>query len=170
MTIYLTDLITNNIKMDNIIDNISLSLFPLEYYPLLVYIFTRKIEYLYIYIGLLIVCVFTLVIRESFAKMSNNPVFYRPKGCSNCSLLNTPTDPSGPAFPSGHMSMTVFLVITLLYVTKNTNMLAYVLAGIYILLMGYSRYYKKCHNIPQISAGIIHGSIWAFVFIKLINL
>ena len=156
----------NIIDITNIIDTISISIFPLMYFPLIVYILTRKIEYLYIFIGVLIVRTSTELVRELFAKMSKNPFLYRPEGCSNCSLTNTPTDPNGPAFPSGHMGLTTFLVITLLYVTKNTNMLAYVLTGIYILLMGYSRYYKKCHNIPQIIAGILHGSIWAFVFIK----
>jgi len=149
----------------NIVDNISMSLMSLEYYPLIAYIFSRKLEYLYIYIGVLIVRYSTEYVREIIAKISKNPIFYRPTGCKNCSLLNTPTDPNGPAFPSGHMGMTTFLVITLLYVTKNTNLIAYILATTYIILMGYSRYYKNCHNIPQIIAGIIHGGLYAFLFI-----
>lgn len=154
----------NNIY-DEIVDNISLSLMPLNFYPLIAFILTRKLEYLFICIGILIVRYSTEFIRELISKISKNPIFYRPHGCKNCGLLNTQTDPNGPAFPSGHVGMTTFLVIALLYVTKNTNLIAYILATTYIILMGYSRYYKKCHNIPQIIAGVLHGGIYALLFI-----
>ena len=146
-------------------DNISLSIFPLEYYPLIAYILQRKIAYLYIFIGINIVRYSTIYIRDIFAKFSKNKVFYRPEGCKNCSLLNTPTPLDGPAFPSGHMGMATFLVITLVYASKNTHAITYALAILYVLLMGFARHYKNCHNIWQIIAGILHGGIYALLFI-----
>ena len=38
-----------------------------------------------------------------------------------------------------------------------------------IILMGFARWYKKCHNIVQIIAGIIYGGITTYLYYEYVG-
>ena len=92
----------------------------------------------------------------------------RPKGAKGCDFFSIGPDVSGkPGFPSGHISITTFVCIYFIllimynpyFKNKNKNItILFIMANILtILLMGWARHYKKCHNIIQIIGGILLG-------------
>jgi membrane-associated phospholipid phosphatase len=151
--------------MNTLADCISLTLIPLLITPLILYGLTHEILYAYMFLALLFTGASTEVIKKGVGEFTKEKMFYRPTGCADCGLFNTPTDPSSPALPSGHMSMTVFLMIVLLFTTEHTGAAAAAWAIVYVASMAYSRYAKRCHNAPQIIAGVMYGTICAFVFL-----
>ena len=105
----------------------------------------------------------------------------RPEGAYNTDYFsrNGPASKDAPGFPSGHMTMaSVFSVYRLLrlyrkqgsimLVFKNNTMEALLYVAI-IIAMAYARWYKRCHNIVQIIAGFILGSVFAFVLDKIVR-
>lgn len=83
----------------------------------------------------------------------------RPIGSSNCDYLsrNGPQSPDAPGFPSGHMTTIAFF--STYQILQNTQPSLY-FKGTHIslvLIMGWARYYKKCHNMLQISVGTLFG-------------
>tara|TARA_Y100000022_G_C13216263_1_gene360051 strand:- start:527 stop:1072 length:546 start_codon:yes stop_codon:yes gene_type:complete len=156
------------------------------------FIFTNMIEATnvgnYTEMGLLI---FTMLIADGLTfgikKLSKNApqkwnfLLNRPIGACNTDLLsrNGPKSVNTPGFPSGHMTMaSVFSVYRLLrlyrkqgsimLVFKNNTMEALLYVAI-IIAMAYARWYKRCHNIVQIIAGFILGSVFAFVLDKIVR-
>ena len=156
------------------------------------FIFTNIVEAAnsgnYLEMSLLI---FTMLIADAstftIKKWSKNApktldfLLNRPSGACNTDILsrNGPKPINTPGFPSGHMTLTsVFAVYRLLrlyrqqgsikqVLRKNTvEVLLYVAV---IVAMGYARWYKRCHNIYQIVAGFLFGSIFAFVLDKIVK-
>jgi len=153
--------------LDYVVDYISISIVPFVLYTLLAYVCTKNIVFIHIFLLTIFVGISTEFIKTVVAKNTCKRLFYRPEGCRQCSLLNLPSDPNAPAFPSGHVAMTTFLVFSLLTITKHTG-LTYVMFGVlYILLMGFSRYHKKCHNLIQIICGLLYGAFCYVIFMKL---
>ena len=105
----------------------------------------------------------------------------RPKGASNCDYFsrNGLCKPGTPGMPSGHMThTTIFAVVMILgryFSAKGRkinieNILFYGINVALIVVMAFARYYKKCHNIPQIIAGFILGSGLGYLFYHLMNI
>lgn len=98
-----------------------------------------------------------------------NLLFYRPKGAKGCDFLSTKgfAPPFTPGFPSGHMTITAFVMVfnILLIINNRINYvqkcLIIFLNLIFIILMSWARHFKKCHNIFQIIGGILLGIIIA---------
>jgi membrane-associated phospholipid phosphatase len=92
----------------------------------------------------------------------------RPKGATNCDYLSKiPSKTNAPGLPSGHMTVTsMFSIVKML---ENKSNISIVLHTCIIILMGISRYYKKCHNIVQIIAGTILGLILGYISFHLYN-
>lgn len=93
----------------------------------------------------------------------------RPKGAIGTDFLSRGADKSGePGFPSGHMSITSAVCFTfILFLVKSDyfenirpiKRLLFVFLNIFtILIMGWSRHIKKCHNLFQICGGTILGT------------
>ena len=97
-------------------------------------------------------------------------IWYRPKGAKGCDYLsiNGYTPDFTPGFPSGHMATTAFFVFyNLLNVHKYDKFLKilYTISNVSLLvLMGWARMYKKCHNFIQVVAGSAVGGITASLF------
>lgn len=104
----------------------------------------------------------------------------RPEGSFNTDYLsrNGPSKKDAPGFPSGHMtSMAAFAMYMILrkkgemewgiFIQENT--LFFGLNVLSVLLMGFARWYKKCHNMPQIIAGTIYGSVTAYLYFSYIG-
>ena len=156
------------ISYKSINDYISLTIIPLMCMPLIMYFYTNNFVYLYLLCAVMYVIISIHYIKYKIGTITKNKILYRPYGCTNCSLINTSTDPNAPAFPSGHVGITTFLVYTLCFITKNTGLIPCITGSLYIALMAESRYAKKCHNIFQIVGGLLYGSVCALLFNKFI--
>ena len=85
-------------------------------------------------------------------------IFKRPKDACDCDYLSSNgIQKNRPGFPSGHMTTTSFFCIYQIMNSKNKcKKMLYVFV---ILLMGWARYYKNCHNLVQIITGTFLGSL-----------
>lgn len=93
------------------------------------------------------------------------PIFKRPDGAMNCSLFNTGglvEYQSG--FPSGHVANISFLMNILWFRSKHTDWKYIFAYNFPIILMGYARIMKGCHNLIQVIAGYLLGYIVAYIF------
>ena len=104
----------------------------------------------------------------------------RPKGAYNTDYLsrNGKVSEDTPGFPSGHMtSMAAFAMYMILrkkgeqdwdeFIRENTVFFWLNVGS--VLLMAFARWYKKCHNITQILAGTIYGSVTAYIYFNCIG-
>jgi len=96
-----------------------------------------------------------------------NLIWYRPKAAKGCDFqsLKGFAEPFTPGFPSGHMTLTTFImafniIMAIEKRVKYKNLIIFINL-IFIVLMSWARYYKKCHNIFQIIGGIICGGLLA---------
>lgn len=151
-------------------NTISISLLLLMLVPLFLFAWIKNIIYFYLLLAVIIVTCTTAILKYIFAIISDNPVFYRPKGAEHCSVWNDKCCPYAPAFPSGHMSVSTFLAITLVLILYPSSIIAWFVAISYIVVMGASRYMKQCHNLPQITAGVIYGLICVWIFASMIDM
>jgi membrane-associated phospholipid phosphatase len=110
--------------------------------------------------NLIIGMLLSIFLSERLKKI-NYPenIRYRPKGNYRCDYINNNNLDHTPALPSSHMTAITFYVI---YQYMRGGNKSYFLL---ILLMGWARYIKNCHNLIQISAGTIFGSIFALLYI-----
>ena len=86
------------------------------------------------------------------------PIFKRPDGARDCNLFNQ----GGKAdhcsgFPSGHVASITLLMEMLLLRNNKAGLYNKIPYYVPIVLMAYSRYMKKCHNIIQLFAGYVLG-------------
>ena len=165
----------NHLNLDNLSDMVSVT--PLLMYFSLFYnvLVFGSAESLKFFISMLFVAVSTDVIKRLPMPKSLYKLTRRPEGAKNCDFLSKGgiCKANAPGCPSGHMATTVFfLVVTMmLYSRKYSTFKAfaevhYRLIGfsvLLILLMGWSRYYKKCHNVIQIIGGSLFGLGMAFL-------
>lgn len=84
------------------------------------------------------------------------PTYSRPRGAKRCDLLNTcPNDNGKPGMPSGHSAAIAFYGV--FYKISNPLFL------VYVALIAASRYFKKCHSIPQIIVGLLFGATLGYL-------
>lgn len=124
-------------------------------------IFTKEYKLL---IGLISITIIQLLIKKS-TKNFNKNIFLRPKEACNCSSFND----GGyvglePGFPSGHVALTTFFVNYIYFKRYNGDFFALFFLNFIPLIIGISRYEKKCHNIYQIFAGYILAIILLHFF------
>jgi membrane-associated phospholipid phosphatase len=169
-------------RIETLQDLISISLVPLNVIPLLLGMIMQNNVFLTIVGGAFGVTYSTSIIKGIFGKLTKNRLFYRPPGAKYCTILNNACDPAAPAFPSGHVATATFLVTTITWELNNelerlqigskyvrrliTNVLM-CSSVIYIILMGYSRHAKLCHNWFQVFGGFLYGGLCALGFIWL---
>jgi acid phosphatase family membrane protein YuiD len=78
------------------------------------------------------------------------PTMSRPQGAKGCDLLCKSTnDTNKPGMPSGHTAMIAFFGSY--YGIQSPYFI------IYAVLIMMSRYFKKCHTLMQILAGLLLG-------------
>jgi membrane-associated phospholipid phosphatase len=90
------------------------------------------------------------------------PIFKRPNGAMNCSLFNMGglvDHKSG--FPSGHVTTISFLMNMLWLRSTKNNCTSIFMYNFPIVLMGYARIMKGCHNFIQVVAGYLLGYVVA---------
>lgn len=137
-------------------------------------------------------CFLAVVIPMFLKKLTKNTpypeIFKRPDGAKDCNLFNTggPCDRES-GFPSGHVTLISYFCFYIYY-RYNEELMAYfygngksksdivnqytfeekcslfLFSMLPIILMGYARYMKNCHNIIQ----VIFGAITGFLISKFI--
>jgi membrane-associated phospholipid phosphatase len=143
------------------LENISKSFLLIFIVPLLLGFYNTV--YWWIIVGVVIFDVFLGIIKHSVG--NKEKVFQRPQGASACNIFCLPSNDEGkPGFPSGHVATTTMMMLILVYFIHDIYFTVFAL--IYIVLMALSRYSKKCHNLTQITCGLIFGIIGALVFIQ----
>lgn len=140
-------------------DVISLSIVPLICFMFVMFVITRNMRYLYIFLAAIAVAISVQIIKKLIGSITTNELFYRPN------------DKKVPAFPSGHMAVATFMAIVLMdYDYDHVGGFLPVFLLLYVVLMAYSRYVKRCHNIPQILGGIVYGTVCAWAFKKVLKI
>jgi len=145
---------------------ISLTIIPAIILPFGAYIITQKSLYILVFICIFVVFFTSEIFKKIFSILqSNNTLFYRPIGSQNCGLFNQYSMPNSPAFPSSHVSIITFVSIVMIWFLFPTSFIAWIIIIGYNILIGISRYKKKCHNLFQIICGAIYGILCALIFI-----
>jgi membrane-associated phospholipid phosphatase len=86
----------------------------------------------------------------------------RPAGARDCDALCDGGASGGrPGFPSGHMTTATVCVASLWL--RDRNPLTLWLGIPWIVVMGWARWAKQCHNWPQILGGVAFGGACAAV-------
>jgi membrane-associated phospholipid phosphatase len=114
----------------------------------------------------MIILTFIQIFIKKFTKGFYEKIFLRPDDACNCSSFNN----GGfvglePGFPSGHVTLTTFFVNYMYFKKYPNDFFALAFLNFIPLIIGISRYEKKCHNIYQIFAGYILAVISLIFFI-----
>ena len=92
------------------------------------------------------------------------PIFARPTGACDCSIFNDGGPVEGtPGFPSGHVAMAAYFAYIMVFKYFENSYLNLSIATLFPIIIGMSRYYKRCHNIYQILAGWVLGTSIAYL-------
>jgi len=114
--------------------------------------------------GIILITLLQISIKKLTKKL-NKDIFLRPTDACDCSSFNN----GGyvglePGFPSGHVALTTFFVNYMYFKRYNGDIFALSFLNFIPLIIGISRYEKKCHNIYQTLAGYILGIILLVFF------
>lgn len=113
--------------------------------------------------GIIAVTILQLIIKDS-TKNTLSDVFLRPKGACNCGSFNEGGDDSfKPGFPSGHIAVTALFVNFIYLKYYRCDFFLMAIFNVAPIIMGISRYEKKCHNVYQLVAGYILGIACVFL-------
>jgi len=114
----------------------------------------------------------TSVIVELIKRIKYPPFLYnitrRPKGSYNTDFLsrNGRQPDNTPGFPSGHMAITTLYCYIKILKLNMKNVIGRSYYILIIILMGVSRYFKKCHNLVQILFGSLFGLVSGITLIR----
>jgi len=155
-------------NMMNISDIISVSFLGVFVLPILMYIVTNNLQYLALFISLIVFGGAIEIVKIILGKEGK---FARPVEACKCDILCLSENDSGkPGYPSGHVGMTTFFVVSmsvLLFANYHKElwglwMLA--IGMIWIYMVAKSRIYKKCHTEEQVIVGFFAGITGALFF------
>ena len=153
-----------------------ISLIPFVYWCFLyVYYFLYTLDVLPFLFSIKYIFGFTTIVFLSehlkkivFEKLK--PISKRPKEACECDFFSLKGDVGGkPGLPSTHMAIVSYftfynILIISKYCSQINSIIFYLLNLGFLCLTGWSRYYKKCHNMEQIIAGTLLGSTYAYLF------
>lgn len=143
-------------------------------------------------IGCFMAVIIPMIIKIMTSNTPFPEIFKRPDGAIDCNLFNTGgacDHESG--FPSGHVTLISYFCFYI-YFNYNPLLMRYLYRGGYeddvienekyytmkrsfllflcivpVIMMGYARYMKKCHNLVQVVAGAVTGYAISKFIIKL---
>lgn len=158
-------------------NTLSASILGIIIYPIIQLILTGHSLYIIMITGILVTDLTTRFLKWVSKSTGSSTLSFlkRPVDAKDCDILCTNGTQGGkPGMPSGHMAMVLFF-ITFVYMMQIHSLdsvvhklMFIVLAIIYIAMMGYDRYRRKCHTFLQVLSGsvlgTIIGSIMALVF------
>jgi membrane-associated phospholipid phosphatase len=133
----------------------------------------------YIYLKMLGIIILSTLLTDVIKRLPyksfyNGAYLYkitrRPKGACDCDYLSKNGDckENASGFPSGHMATaSSFSVLMILFFMRKykvslnelitLNPMIVFISTILVPLMGWSRYYKQCHTLLQITCGTVLG-------------
>jgi membrane-associated phospholipid phosphatase len=138
---------------------ISLSFLAALLLPMVAYTQTADVFYLYLPTGIVVA---NIAVDGTKRVLGSVGVFGRPAGATGCDLFCISGPVGGqPGFPSGHVTTATMFVAAL---WLHTCELWVLVIGIpWIVAMAWARWYKHCHNVPQIVGGLVAGCIGAAI-------
>jgi len=133
--------------------------------PILFFIYSIFNKEYKLVIGMSLLTIIQLFIKN-FTRHFYKQIFLRPNDACNCNSFNT----GGfvglePGFPSGHVTLTSFFVNYMYFKKYPNDFFALSFLNFIPIIIGISRYEKKCHNIYQIFAGYILSIIFLIFYI-----
>ena len=165
-----------------------ISLIPIVIYFGLLYSFLINPIKNHLDLIFLIVILFSDFSVKFFKSIKYSDFMYditrRPKGATNCDFFSRkgPVKYGVPGFPSGHMTTVSFFAVFVILLgydkfLKNAsvnkkNIITFIKEYktliitnlLLIILTAWSRCYKGCHNLFQVSGGFLLGTIYAIIF------
>lgn len=142
-------------------DAISISVIGVHIIPIILFINTQNPIHIKAFIGSFAASITEYIKYNVIGKNS-----IRPEGAKDCNLMCNDGDMSGkPGMPSGHSVSAVFF--SGFYFQNTNNNWIRIILVLYAVLIMYSRYYKKCHTINQISAGALFGLFLSWIINKI---
>ena len=136
-----------------------------------------------------IICMLISDLTAFKLKQLNYPNWFyktsrRPLGSSNTDVLsrNGKTKKDSPGFPSGHITLTTFYCLFMIYMKyMNSGKYSFehfllqkeylyytIFFGGIIIIMMWARWYKGVHNMTQIYGGLVVGSGFFLLFSQLV--
>lgn len=150
-------------------DYVSLSIVGLIAFPVLRFATTLQPKYAIMLLGIILSDYGTKLVKD-LTKDMEPEVLKRPRGASDCDFFCRNGDCEyNPGMPSGHMATTTF-ALTFMYLAEDgiKNRAAFAaFAVVTFVLMGFARYMKRCHNVPQILLGGLWGALCAWAVVRL---
>lgn len=141
---------------------LSLLVFALCSYPVIQYIITTNIYYLYIVVFIILIECFIKTTRFILPQTS---LFLRPKKAFNCGICNGGGDYSNRiGMPSGHVMMSTFIIFVMV---SHLGFIQQLIGLFLVCCIAFSRVRKNCHNIAQVTCGFIFGIIFGMIFVSL---
>jgi membrane-associated phospholipid phosphatase len=128
--------------------------------PTVIYLWNGDIWWIKLVAALFVANAFVAAIKEVVGAAGWTA---RPSGAYGCDAFcwNGPVG-GRPGFPSGHMTTATMFVAALWLHFKDERILW---IGVpWIATMGWARWFKRCHNIAQITGGIVAGLLSALAF------
>ena len=163
--------IINNNYLNSIADLISLT--PLliilnHFFNIIIQLFTNQYADYKIFLGLMLSMCSSELLKCIPYPSTFHKYTMRPKDAQNCDFFSLSGNlyKNLPGFPSTHMSITSFFVTYNILSSENTDI--YTLNNIslitLLILMGWSRIHKKCHNLIQVIGGSLYGGFLGYCF------
>lgn len=147
------------------IDVVSLSVIPLVWSPVFLWLLTFNSMYGWLSIYTLAVTCSVEYVKMHIATTGADWAL-RPAGARNCSSLNRGGLVEYEAgFPSGHTTMATFMMCVYLWNSNSVYLRA--IGIVYVLLVAWSRVQKRCHTITQVVAGGMYGVAAYYVWKQL---
>lgn len=151
--------------MEAVANIVSMSFLAAFLLPLIAYNKTDDVFFLYLPAGILIVNIAVDGIKRVLGSVG---VFGRPHAAIGCDLFCIGGPVGGqPGFPSGHVTTATMFVAA---VWLHTRAVWVLIVGIpWIAAMAWARWYKHCHNLPQIVGGVVAGCIGAVLMTSIVS-
>jgi membrane-associated phospholipid phosphatase len=146
-------------------DAVSGSVIALVGFPFLMLAITRRVDvFLWFVLGTLVA-----YLASHFLKMATgsiDPAGKRPRGATDCDVFNRNGCQEGkPGWPSGHMTLTVFVLVFAAFALRPAHPGAYCAAAVMLsVLMGAARIRKRCHTVGQVVSGALLGALLALLW------
>jgi membrane-associated phospholipid phosphatase len=143
--------------------------------PIFIYLYNRNIIFILLFISILVLASLNELVKLSLSNLTSNKKWtLRPDDATNCGIFNEGGNEGGkPAFPSGHMLITSFILVCyIFYFSKNKKLTKEKLLVFSLVLigMGWSRINKSCHTLMQVVFGGLIGSSFGYLFFyKFVN-
>jgi len=153
-------------------NTLSASILGIIIYPIIQLILTGHYLYIIMIVGILVTDLTTRFLKWiSKTESSSTPAFLRrPVDATDCNILCTNGAQGGKSgMPSGHMALVLFF-ITFVYMMQIHSLSSIIHKFIFILfsiiylsLMGYDRFRRKCHTFLQVLSGSALGTIIGYI-------